>query len=251
MAFFSLVILGLVQGLTEFLPVSSSGHLVLLSRVFGIEDSLFVSIILHVATLLSVLTVLRSELWALVRHPFSPYSRKVIYATIPTCFIVLILYPFITDVFEGAILPICFLLTAILLLFTDFFAKKNSLKPLSNKHALIMGALQGLATLPGISRSGSTIAAGVLSGGNREEVAKFSFIMSIPIIILSLILEIYKLSTSQTAINVNVLGLIVGFICAYIVGVVSIKFMIKLTQKLNFKYFAIYLVLIAIVAAIV
>ncbi len=254
-AFWGLIVLGIVQGLTEFLPVSSSGHLVLLSRIFGIEDSLFVSILLHIATLLSVAVVLRKEVWGIVRHPLSPLSKKIVVATIPTCLIVLALYPIITESFEGAMLPICFMVTAILLMATDLFLKRKPAtlagEPLSYKQALIMGAAQGLATLPGISRSGSTICAGVLAGGDRESTAKFSFLMSIPVIILSMCLEIYKLVKAGSFPSVNVAGLILAFICAFVVGVFAIKFMIKLTQKLNFRWFALYLVILTIVTIFV
>lgn len=253
--FWALIVLGVVQGLTEFLPVSSSGHLVLLSRIFGIEDSLFVSILLHVATLLSVIVVLRKEVWSIVRHPFSDLSRKIITATIPTCFIVLIIYPFITEAFEGAMLPICFMITAIVLLATDFFVQKKKTSslnmPLSYKQSLIMGAAQGLATLPGISRSGSTICAGVLAGGDREKVAKFSFLMSIPVIILSMCMEIYKLIKLGSLPAVNVAGLVLGCVAAFIVGVLSIKFMIKLTQKLNFRWFSLYLLILTVITIFV
>lgn len=254
MSFWALIVLGIVQGLTEFLPVSSSGHLVLLSNIFGIEDSLFVSIVLHVATLLSVLVALRKEVFEIVRHPFSRLSKSLVVATIPTCLIVLVLYPLITQSFEGAILPICFLITAILLLTADFFVKHKTFvhsPGISYKQALIMGIAQGFATLPGISRSGSTICAGLFSGGDREKVAKFSFLMSVPIIILSMALEIFKLVRLGEFPSVNVAGLIVAFILAFVIGVVSIKAMIALTQKESFKWFSFYLVIIGIVAAVI
>ncbi len=252
--FFALIFLGLVQGLTEFLPVSSSGHLVLLSKLFGLEDSLFVSIILHVATLLSVVFVLRKEVWGVVRHPFSPLGKNLIFATFPTCLIVLLIYPFVTEAFEGALLPLCFIITAVMLLVCDFYIKKRKVMcegPISTKQALIMGTAQGFATLPGISRSGSTICAGIFARGNREEVAKFSFLMSLPIIVLSLILEICTLATSHAFPSVNMLGLIAAFFVAFFVGVFSIKFMISLTQKLNFRWFGFYLILLSVVTLFV
>lgn len=254
MSFWALIVLGIVQGLTEFLPVSSSGHLVLLSNLFGIEDSLFVSIVLHVATLLSVLVALRKEVFTIVRHPFSKLTKSLVVATIPTCLIVLVLYPLITQSFEGTMLPVCFLITAILLLATDFFVKHKSFvfkQEISYKQAIIMGIAQGFATLPGISRSGSTICAGLFAGGDREKVAKFSFLMSIPIIILSMALEIFKLVQLGQLPSVNVAGLIVAFVLAFLIGVISIKAMIALTQKVSFKWFSLYLIVIAIIAIFV
>lgn len=251
--FWSVVILGIVQGLTEFLPVSSSGHLVLLSQIFGIEDSLFVSIILHLATLLSVVVVLRKEVWQIVRHPFSGEGKKLIFATIPTCIIVLPIYPFVSASFEGDLLPLCFAISAVLLFSTEMFSRKRvafESGEVSNKQAIIMGAVQGLATLPGISRSGSTICAGVLANGDRKRVAKFSFLMSIPIIILSLLLEIYQFASTGAVLSVNVAGLVVGFLLAFVIGALSIRAMIKVTSSLNFKWFGGYLLALAIVTLI-
>ena len=249
MDFWALIVLGVVQGLTEFLPVSSSGHLVLLSNLFGIQDSLFVSIVLHVATLLAVLVVLRKDVFQLVKHPFSHQGKCLIIATIPTCLIVLLIYPFVTQSFEGAILPICFLLTAILLLATDFFIKHKPFaagQQISYKQALFMGVMQGFATFPGISRSGATICAGLISGGERENVAKFSFLMSVPIIILSMALEIFKLCQSGQFPSVNIGGFAMAFVLAFAIGVASIKAMIAITQKVSFKWFSLYLVGVAI-----
>ncbi len=253
MGFWALIILGIVQGVTEFLPVSSSGHLVLLSKLFGIEDSLFVSIILHVATLLSVVIVLRKELWQIVKKPFGEQGKKLIVATLPTCFIVLMIYPFITKSFEGNALPFCFMITAVLLFATELFQKKSisysqlNKDGINYKQALIMGIGQGFATFPGVSRSGTTICSGIISGGERAEVAKFSFLMSVPIILLSMALEIFKFIKSGAVITVNVPGLILAFIFAFIIGFLSLKSMIKLTKKLDFKWFALYLFLLSVV----
>lgn len=252
-AFWSLVVLGIVQGLTEFLPVSSSGHLVLLSQIFGIEDSLFVSIILHVATLLSVVIVLRKEVWQVVCHPFSGLGKKLIIATIPTCVIVLAIYPFVTESFEGAFLPICFMVSGFLLFAAEMFSKGERFSPnseLSAKQVTIMGIAQGLATFPGISRSGTTICAGVLAKGDRRQAAKFSFLMSIPIIILSMCLEVYKFFCSGATLDVNVPGLIVAFLIAFVVGILSIKAMINITSSLNFRWFGGYMVLLSVATLI-
>lgn len=248
-----LAVLGLVQGLCEFLPISSSGHLVLLSNLFNIEDSLFVSIILHVATLLAVVIVLRKEVWQIIRHPFSNEAMNIYIATIPTAIIVLILMPIVNLSFGGGFLAISFLISALLLLFSEHYYKKKEVsfqKDFSYKNALIMGVAQGLAVFPGISRSGTTICAGLLSGAKKEDSAKFSFLMSIPIIILSLLMEIFKIIVQKEPISVNVIGLIISFAIAFVIGILSIKLMLKLTQKLSFKWFSLYLLAIAVLTLI-
>ncbi len=244
-----LVLLGLVQGLCEFLPISSSGHLVLLSNIFGVEDSLFVSIILHVATLFSLVVVMRKEIFYCLRHPFSEMSMKIVISTIFTCIVAIVLMPFITASFEGIMLPVAFLASAVLLFLSQKMS--NGKKELDIKRAGIIGLAQGLAIFPGLSRSGTTLATGLMTGAKREECAKFSFLISLPIILGSLLLEIIKISTHAEMISVNWLGLVFAFFIAFVVGVITINFMIKLTTKLNFKYFTFYLILIAIVSAIV
>lgn len=252
MEIFVLCLLGLVQGLCEFLPVSSSGHLVLLSELFGIEDSLFVSIVLHVATLLAVLVVFRKDIWQMIRHPFSAESMNIVIATIPTCVIVLILMPVVDESFSGSYLAFSFLISACLLLFSQNFAKKRAFQgTFTRKNALVMGIAQGLAVFPGVSRSGTTICAGLLSGGDKKECAKFSFLMSVPIIILSMIMEIVKIALGGQTVAVNPIGMILSFLIAFLVGILSIKVMIKLTEKANFKWFSIYLFALAAITIFV
>lgn len=252
MEIFYLVILGIVQGLTEFLPISSSGHLVLLSEWFGISDSLFVSILLHLATFFSIVVVLRKEVFYFIRHPFSKETIRLAIATIPTCILALILMPLIDQSFEGAFLPFCFLISAVLLMATDLAGKRKEKFPvqsqLTNKNAIIMGIGQGLAIFPGISRSGTTICAGILSGAPKEECAKFSFLMSLPIILLSMAMEIYKIAAKDYVISVNVVGVILSFVIAFLVGIFAIKVMLRLTQKASFRYFAFYLIVISVLA---
>lgn len=251
MEIFYFVILGIVQGLTEFLPVSSSGHLVLLSKWFGISDSLFVSILLHLATFFSIVVVLRKEVFYFIRHPFSKETIRLAIATIPTCILALILMPLIDQSFEGIFLPFCFLISALLLMVTDLTTKRKSFplqSQLTNKNAFLMGIGQGLAIFPGISRSGTTICAGILSGAPKEECAKFSFLMSLPIILLSMAMEIYKIVAKDYIISVNVIGVILSFVIAFLVGIFAIKVMLRLTQKASFRYFAFYLIVISVLA---
>ena len=247
---FALIVLGIIQGLCEFLPVSSSGHLVLMSHLFGIEDSLFVSIILHVATLLAVVVVMRKEIYYLIRHPLSNQTISLVIATIVTCLIALVLMPFISSAFEGVTLPVFFLLSAVILYFVGK-GKNNQSGEITFKRAIIIGLAQGLAIFPGLSRSGTTICAGLMSGGGREESSKFSFLVSLPIIVGSLLMEVYKICRGGEVISVNIPGMIFSSIIAFLVGVVAIKFMLKLTKKVAFKWFSVYLVIIGIISAII
>ena len=243
--FLVLFFMGLVQGLTEFLPVSSSGHLVLLANIFNVEESLFISILLHVATLLSICVVFYKDIYALLRHPFSKNTLMLVVATIPTCLIALVLMPFIKSSFGCSFLPVSFLITAVLLVVTELFAKNK--KECSYKTAIIMGIAQGFAVFPGISRSGSTICAGILSGGDKKECAKFSFLMSIPIILLSLIMEIYEGISGGINISYPISAIIISFIVAFLSGIFAIKFMMKLTEKGKLWWFSCYLLLLSLV----
>lgn len=247
------LILGIVQGLTEFLPVSSSGHLFLISAFFGINQSLFLSVILHVATLLAVLFVLRSEIWQMICHPFSKKAINLYTATIPTVFIVLLFKTKLDGVFEsGAYLPFFFMLTAVLL-FATYILSKNKKEPdlkkeIKSSSAFFMGLAQGLACVPGISRSGSTICTGLLCGENKKESAKFSFLMSVPIILASLVYEL--LFSTETIVSIGFLPVLVAFLSAFLVGILSIKFMLKIVEKAKYYYFSIYLFVLSILSLI-
>lgn len=249
--FLALFFLGLVQGLTEFLPVSSSGHLVLFSKIFGIEESLFLSILLHVATLLSIVVVFYKDIWQMIKHPFSDSTIRLVAATIPTCLIVLVLMPIIKQSFAGALLPLCFAISAVLLMFAEIFSKKKKDEKITLKTAIFMGIAQGFAVFPGISRSGSTISAGLMAGKNKAEVAKFSFLMSVPIILLSLLMEVFEICTAKVQIAVPILPTCISFLTAFLVGIFAIKVMIKLTSKANLKWFSLELVAVAIISLFV
>lgn len=251
MSFVVLILLGLVQGLCEFLPVSSSGHLVFLSSLFGIEDSLLVSIILHVATLLAVVIAFRKDLWKMIKNPLSNEVVFLAVSTIVTCFMAIFLMPLLKNTFEGVILPITFALSGVILFLSEKISKnKTENEKFSLKHALVIGFAQGCALMPGLSRSGTTIAAGLLAGADKKECAKFSFLLSIPTILGSLLLELIDCSRGGVGANINILGLVVACLVAFLVGFATIKFMIKLTEKTNFKWFSLYLSILAVVAAI-
>ena len=247
MIFLFYFLLGLIQGLTEFLPVSSSGHLVLLNKIFGIEQNfLFLSVLLHVATLLAVVIVLRKQIWQMVTHPFSKQTLMIVVATIPTVIIVILFKEFFENAFTGGLLPLCFAMTATLLIFTTLFSKPKD-KQMSYKSAFFMGISQGVAVLPGISRSGVTICTGLICGEDKKQATNFSFIMSIPIIICSLVYEIYEsVSAGQTLFSGNAWLVLMAFVVAFISGIFAIKCMIKIVEKGKYYYFSIYLYLLAI-----
>ncbi len=250
MSIFQSIILGLVQGFTEFLPISSSGHLVMFQNFFGIEDELFISIALHLGTLIAVIIVFFEDIKQMILHPFSPLVKKLALATIPTILLVLILKPLVESSFSSQFYILGFVITAIILFATEKSKKvqKPIGTPISYKNSFWIGVAQGLACFPGISRSGSTICMGVLQGENRDEVAKFSFLLSIPIIVAS---SLYELIFHQGAMNLNVLPMIIGMLVSIVSGIIAIKWMLKLVSKAKFYYFSVYLLSLSVILVIV
>ena len=248
MSIIAALIFGIVQGLTEFLPVSSSGHLALLGHFFGLgEQAILTAVLLHVATFFSVCIVMRKQVFYLLQHPFGEKARKIYLASAITFGIVFLLKGTVEKSFENIkFLPWCFLVTAVLLLTAEFYSKnlfKN--KPLDYKRAAIIGAVQGIAALPGISRRGSTISAAMLCKVGREEATDFSFILSLPIIAASALWEFLKLK-GETAQNFAVLPNIIAVVLAFTVGIFAIKLMQKLMKKAKMWWFSVYLFLVAI-----
>ena len=253
------IVLGLTQGLTEFLPVSSSGHLVFLQRIFHISSGgLFFNIILHLGTLVAVCAVFWKDIIDLFKKPYKTLLYLVV-ASIPAAIIGVLLEDTIDELGEnfayiGVLLAIFFLITASVLFATEIIAKrrKNEL-PLCWRTIIPMGLAQAVAVLPGISRSGSTICAGTLAGGKSEDIAKFSFLMSIPIIlgsfVFSLIKNLANGKIQQDFIeNSGSYGacIALGFIISAAVGLFAVKVMLKVIQKANYKWFSLYLLLLAI-----
>ena len=275
MNYLIIIILSIIQGATEFLPISSSGHLVLFYRIFNIEDNtILLSVILHLATLCSVVVFYRKELWSLIKKPF---SKPVLYlgiSTILTLSIAILLMPSIENSFSGKNLPLCFIITAIILViaenidillpkrksmvFDNISKTKETKKPFCKhnptffhnlpnlKQAIGMGIVQGFATFPGISRSGSTIASGLILGAKKEGSANYSFLMSIPIILGSLILEVYKYIKSPVPLTFNILELSLGFVVAFIVGLLCIKLMLKFVSNQKLTIFSFYLLFLSL-----
>jgi len=245
---FIAIFLGIVQGLTEFLPVSSSGHLILFQRILNLpEDMLLFNIILHIATLLAVLIVFRKRIWHLVRHPFNKTNLALILATIVTVGFVLLFKDFIDRTLTARILPITFMITAIVLFSTTFIKDKSLLpddKEITYISALSTGLAQGIAVVPGFSRSGFTISTALATGTKRERAAEFSFLMSIPIIIAALV---YELISNPSPTLGPALPLIFAFVTALISGIFAIKFMLKLVKKIKLYWFSLYLIILAII----
>lgn len=244
MSILEALILGLIQGATEFLPVSSSGHLILACKILGMyQISIGFELVCHLGTLLAVVIAMRQDIFAVIKKPLSRQSRLILVATIPTVIIVAVFQGFFRKTFGGEYLVYGFLITAILLLISGFAPARA---PLNHKmryiDAIIIGTAQGIAALPGISRSGATMTAGTLMGLGREESAKFSFLISIPIILGSSLLELITQGVGQ---GVTFLPLITGFAAAFFSGLIAVKFLLKILKKFNFDAFAIYLFMLA------
>lgn len=260
------VVLGLVQGLTEFLPVSSSGHLAFFQNVLnvGAGNAQFISLVLHLGTLVAVCVIFFKDIIALFKKPFKTLGFLVL-ASIPAAIFGVVASVldiddyFYSGEYAAILLAACFFATATLLFITETLAKKreNTL-PLCFKTVIPMGLAQAVAVLPGISRSGSTICAGTLAGGKSEDVAKFSFLMSIPIILggflLELVLGLHDGSIQNDfAVNGGTaygFAIALGFITSAIAGLFAIKVMLAAIKKANYKWFSLYLVLLSITCII-
>ncbi len=245
------IILGAVQGFAEFLPISSSGHLILLQNWFGIEENVvFYSIMLHIGTLIPVVIVLWKEIIALFKKPFNKLGLLVL-ATIPAGVVGLVfsLAIDLDTLFAEYIwlLAITFLLTAGELLYSEWRCKKVEMtNGITVKTSLIMGAGQAFGVLPGLSRSGTTITAGCLGNVEREKNANFAFLMSIPIILAAALMSTLDCIKEGTIGDINIWVLLVGVLTAAVTGYIAIKFMLEVIKKANYKWFSLYLVGISI-----
>lgn len=249
MTFFQALILGLVQGFTEFLPISSSGHLVFFEKLFNItNENLAFNIAVHIGSLIAVIICYRKQIWELIKHPFSKKACFIYVATIPTIIIVLLFKKYIESSFGNNFFILGFAITALLLLISQFILQKyKKHSSLSYGKSIVVGIAQGIATMPGISRSGTTITAGVITGLSSEDATEFSFLLSIPIIIASAVYEL----VFGGALTINLGIVAVGMIAAFISGIIAIKFMLKLVKNANFIPFIAYLSLLALILSII
>ena len=251
MEWFEALILGLIQGLTEYLPVSSSGHLAIGSALFDIkgEDNLAFTIVVHVATVFSTLVILWKEIDWIFRGLFkfemnaeTRYVINILISMIPIGIVGVFFKDYVEAIFGSGLLIVgcCLLVTALLLTFS-YYAKPRPKENISMKDAFIIGLAQACAVLPGLSRSGSTIATGLLLGDNKAKLAQFSFLMVIPPILGEALLDGMKMMKGEAvAGGIPALSLIVGFIAAFVSGCLACKWMINIVKKGKLIYFAIY-----------
>ncbi len=249
MTWWQALILGIVQGASEFLPISSSGHLLLLEKLGVGQESLFFNIMVHVGTLLAVLIAMRRSWMPLLRRPIQKTTGYILLACVPTVALALIFKYLAPGLISGQLLGFGFVLTACLLTASEMF-KKSETALLNGKKSILTGVLQGIAVLPGVSRSGATISALRLQGVDKTEAANFSFLLSIPIIIGSAILEGIDLARGSVSLDIATLPLIIGTVSAFISGLVSINFFIKLIKKHSMIGFAVYTLLLGVVVTL-
>lgn len=257
------LILGLIQGLTEYLPVSSSGHLAIGAKLFGLsgEENLAFTVAVHVATVLSTLVILWKEIVWLFKGFFKfkwndemKYVVNILISMIPVAVVGFLFKDTVEEIFGSGLLVvgICLLVTAALLAFA-YFAKPRQKEKISMLDAFVIGIAQAVAVLPGLSRSGSTIATGLLLGNKKEKLAQFSFLMVIPPILGEALLDVLKMAKGSTDVAMNSIGflpLAVGFITAFVVGCLACKWMINIVKKGKLIWFAVYCAIVGLVSII-
>lgn len=251
MEWFEALVLGLLQGLTEYLPVSSSGHLAIGSALFGIEgeENLAFTVVVHVATVFSTLVVLWKEIDWIFKGLFkfrmndeTRYVINIVISMIPIGIVGVFFKDQVEAIFGSGLLVVgcCLLLTAALLTFSYYYKPRQKAE-ISKKDAFIIGLAQACAVLPGLSRSGSTIATGLLLGDDKAKLAQFSFLMVIPPILGEALLDGMKLMKGEAiAGDIPTLSLVIGFVAAFVSGCLACKWMINIVKKGKLVYFGIY-----------
>ncbi len=246
------IFLGLLQGFTEFLPVSSSGHLLLAEKLFDVEAGLFYDVMLHLGTLLAVVIALRRSLWDTLRHPKSnPKLLYLVVASIPTFALALLVKLFVPEKWMQNLLPIGFALTIVLIMLSQFLSKpKLRLNEGGWLPVIITGVTQGVAVFPGLSRSGSTISVMKLFGINASDAAEFSFLLSIPVILASAAVEIYEAAITALVIP-SWYCIVIGVITAFLSGLVSIYMVMRAVKTKSWIAFAVYLIIPFVISLII
>ena len=235
---FEAILLGLIQGLCEFLPVSSSGHLVLFQEILGVNDpGILLDTLLHVGTLIAIFVVFWRDIWEMLKKPLSKPMNLLVIATVPAVIATLVLGDFFELAFTGAFLGLGFITTSIILLISG--KKQGKAREMSYVDALVMGCFQAFAILPGVSRSGSTISGGLFRGIDREQTAKFSFLMSVPAIAGSVMLQLIDIIQGEAA-ALPVIPVILGMLAAALSSLFAIKFMLYIVRRTNLRWFSLY-----------
>ena len=252
MTWLEALVLGVIQGLTEFLPVSSSGHLQIFSALFGVqgEENLTFAVAVHAATVCSTIVVLRKEIWDLLQGLFrfawneeTMYIAKIVLSMIPVAIVGVFFKDQVEALFGSGLLVVgvSLLLTACLLAFA-YYARPRTKTTISFRDAFVIGIAQACAVLPGLSRSGSTIATGILLGNNKEKVANFSFVP----ILGEAFLDLLKGDFTQGESGISMLSLTVGFLAAFISGFLACSWMLNLVKKGKLIWFAIYCLVVGL-----
>ncbi|MDL2223215.1 undecaprenyl-diphosphate phosphatase [Bacteroidales bacterium OttesenSCG-928-M11] len=254
------LILGIIQGLTEYLPISSSGHLAIFSALFNIEgeENLTFTIAVHAATVLSTIFVLWKEIIQLFEGLFkfkwnneTQYITKLIVSMIPIAIVGLFFKDYVEEIFGSGLLIVgCMLLLTAALLSFSYYAKPRIKESITFKDALIIGLTQAIAVVPGLSRSGTTISTGLLLGIKKEKIAQFSFLMVIVPILGEALLDLMKGGFSPEKSGISTISLAVGFVAAFISGAIACKWMLNIVKKGKLIYFAYYCVIVGIIIII-
>lgn len=260
MEWFEALILGLVQGFTEYLPVSSSGHLAIGSALFGLEgeENLTFAVAVHAATVLSTVVILWKEIEWIVKGVFKfqwndemRYVVNIIVSMIPIAVVGVFFKDEVSAVFgEGLLVVGCMLLVTASLLAFSYYAKPKAKEKISARDAFIIGLAQACAVLPGLSRSGSTIATGLLLGNKKESIAQFSFLMVLVPILGEALLDLMKGGFSAAESGIPTLSLIIGFLAAFVSGCIACRWMINIVKKGKLIYFAIYCAIAGVVTIV-
>ena len=259
MSWWEALVLGIIQGLTEFLPVSSSGHLEIGQALFGTasEENLTFAVVVHTATVLATIVILWKEIVQLLRGTFctlqwneeKDYVAKILVSMIPV-FIVGMFFKDEVEAFFGnglLLVGICLLVTACLLYFSEWLSKRIAQKgneghDVTYRDAFVIGLAQACAVLPGLSRSGTTIATGLLCGVKKESVAQFSFLMVLIPILGEAFLDLLKMLQGEMTSSLGLAPLLVGFVAAFVTGGFACRFMLEIVRRQKLVYFAIYCV---------
>jgi undecaprenyl-diphosphatase len=254
-------IMGIVQGLSEFLPISSSGHLIVAEKLLGLAgyqpegSAIAFYVMLHMGTLVAVAVIFWKDWLHMLMHPIKDRTLLLLFiASLPALFVKIILGDAIDGLFTGWFLGISFLITAFFLVLVELMGRQGRHQAHKSqpdaKNALVMGAFQGIALLPGVSRSGSTLLGGVLSGLNRQTAAKFSFMMSAPAILGSFLVEGKDAVEQYGLSSLFSSSALIGLVLAAVSGYLAIRYMLKLIQRISFFRFAVYVALVGVAVII-